>query len=224
MANRTHESRGGLSSPAAVSLDLFGTLVETPAVSDPAAQLATELERRNIPVPTDWEERYREQHIEEPPEVAVTLSAHVSAALESAGIDTQGHKAPIADAVLAVFDGDVTTRSEAPDVIETLSNRYPVAILSNCSVPTLVERTLEKSTLDPDTFDVIVSSADIGWRKPDRRAFEAVATVLDIPLEELVHIGDDPDTDGAADAAGAQALLLGAHPLDTIPTFLGGES
>ena len=50
----------------AVSFDLFGTLVTADRPADPAAAIATELEKRDIAVPEDWEDAYTEPHIDAP--------------------------------------------------------------------------------------------------------------------------------------------------------------
>lgn len=190
----------------AVSFDLFGTLVAVDRPSDPAAALARELRARGVSVPSDWSTRYREPQVTYEPGQERPLSAHVSAALASAAVDVDD--AVVQRAVHEAFDGPVRTRDGARAAVDAAAERGAVGILSNCSVSGLVERTLERSELDPDRFDAVVASVDCGWRKPDRRAFEAVASALDVPLADLVHVGDDPETDGGADAVGARALVL----------------
>jgi len=58
-------------------------------------------------------------------------------------------------------------------------------------------------------FDVIISSADVGYEKPDPRILaEALARLRTSP-EETLHVGDsiDDDIEGAK-AAGLDALLV----------------
>ena len=100
------------------------------------------------------------------------------------------------------------------------AERGAVGILSNCSVPGLVDRTLSRSKLDRSVFDAIAVSVECGWRKPDRRAFETVVAGLDVDRSRLVHVGDDPRTDGAAVDAGATAVLIDDVPLRRIPSLL----
>jgi FMN phosphatase YigB (HAD superfamily) len=203
----------------AVSFDLFGTLVDVDRPSDPAAAVARELTARGVPVPADWASAYRERHVDAPPGAEVPLPAHVAAALASRGIDAPGNAAR--RAVVAAFDPAVERRPGARAAIEGVRERGlgPVGLLSNCAVPELVARTLLRAGLR-DAFDATVASVGCGWRKPDRRAFAAVARGLDVPLAELVHVGDDPRTDGGAVDAGGRFVDVGEVPLDDVPAVL----
>lgn len=193
-----------------VSFDLFGTLVTVATPDDPAAAVATELEARDVPVPNDWGAAYTESHVDVPSGAELSLVDHVWAALSS-----RSHSSPranrrddVAEAVLAAFDAPVRTRPGAVRAVETIAARLPVGVLSNCSVPTLVERTLAESEIDETAFDAVVTSVGCGWRKPNPHAFETVADELDAETEALLHIGDDPSTDGGATAVGAARLLV----------------
>ena len=59
-------------------------------------------------------------------------------------------------------------------------------------------------------FGSIYSGERIGYLKPSPEPFREVLRDLDLPPEQLLHVGDRPDTDGAgAAAAGCQVLVLG---------------
>jgi FMN phosphatase YigB (HAD superfamily) len=206
----------------AVSFDLFGTLVAVDGPPDPAAAVARELRERGVRVPDDWSAAYREAHVDVDPGREYPLTDHVADALASRGVDAGG--ATVETAVLAAFDVSVDTREGATDAVAAAAERGPVGVLSNCSVPGLVERTLERSGLDATTLDAVVASVDCRWRKPDRRAFETVATALDVPVGDLVHVGDDPATDGGATEAGATSVLLTDVSLAALPDHLEGLS
>jgi putative hydrolase of the HAD superfamily len=64
----------------------------------------------------------------------------------------------------------------------------------------------------------IIISSEVGWRKPARPYFEAVAQALSVSMEQLLIVGDDVvnDVDGAL-AAGCQALRY-----DPVRGTLGG--
>lgn len=202
-----------------VSFDLFGTLLSVDTPADPAAAVARVLADRGVSVPHDWETAYRTAHVDVPAGAESPLSDHVRAALASRGVDVDS--AVVSTAVREAFDpGAVRTRPGADRAVANAAERGPVAVLSNCSVAGLVGRSLARSSLDDAAFDAVVASVDCGWRKPDRRAFAAVAEALNVPLTELVHVGDDPETDGGADAAGAHAVLLSDAPLVDLPEVL----
>jgi FMN phosphatase YigB (HAD superfamily) len=99
-------------------------------------------------------------------------------------------------------------------------------VLSNCSVPGLAERALADSGVDEAHLDAVVTSVDCGWRKPDPRAFAAVADALAVDPAHLLHVGDDPQADGGAAGAGAQRLLVadaGESSLAELPALLEGR-
>ncbi|WP_436929500.1 HAD family hydrolase [Halosimplex halobium] len=201
----------------AVSLDLFGTLVAVSRPAEPAAAVARELRERGVAVPDDWATVYREPQVTVEAGAELPLSDHVRHALASRGVDADAET--VAAAIRAAFDGPVETRDGAETAVAAAAERGPVGVLSNCSVAGLVERTLARSTLDADRFDAVVASVGCGYRKPDRRAFEAIADALDVAVADLVHVGDDPATDGGAEDAGARSVLL----TDTELTDLPGE-
>lgn len=58
-------------------------------------------------------------------------------------------------------------------------------------------------------FDVVVSSAAVGCRKPDPAIFELACARLGVSAGECVHVGDRPDADGAgARAAGVRPVVV----------------
>jgi FMN phosphatase YigB (HAD superfamily) len=204
----------------AVSFDLFGTLV-TPARSpDPGAAIATELAARDVVVPNDWAERYRTQHVAVEDGAELPLTRHVRAALDSAGVAAPRDR--VARAVLDAFDVPVETHADAQPVLDAAARVGPVALCSNCSVAGLVERTVARADVDPSVFDAVVTSVDCGWRKPDARAFEAVASALSVPPDALCHVGDDPQSDGGVTRVGGTPILLDDHGLAAVPAHLEG--
>ncbi|WP_265108403.1 HAD family hydrolase [Halosolutus halophilus] len=202
----------------AVSFDLFGTLVTVDRPADPATAIATELAKRDVAVPDDWPDAYAEPHVDAPEGAEVPLPAHVSRALASRDVDHEHNAAR--RAVVAAFDPAVETRPGAPEAVAAARERGPVALCSNCSVPELVGRTLVRSDFDRDDFDAVVTSVGCGWRKPAPEIFELTAAELDVDPADLVHVGDDPATDGGVDAVGGTALLLGDVSIDEIPERL----
>lgn len=206
----------------AVSFDVFGTLVDAETPDDPSEAVAAELRERDVSVPDDWADAYAEPHLEYEAGIERPLHRHVAAALASRDPEREPREFvdDAAVAVRAAFDRPVETRPGAAEAVATLGETYPVGVLSNCSVPGLVERSLERSALDTEDFDAVVASVDCGWRKPDARAFEAVASGLGEPVERLLHVGDDRATDGGAVDAGAAFVSIGEVSLRELPSVV----
>jgi FMN phosphatase YigB (HAD superfamily) len=200
----------------AVSFDLFGTLVTQERPDDPWDAVAAELRARGVPVPDDWEAAYRESHADLEPGREQSLVDHSRAALASRGVEAEVDV--VRDALLAAFDVPVEVRPGAPEALAAARERGPVGVLSNCSLPGLVDRTLSRADIGVDT---VVTSVGCGWRKPHDRAFEAVADELGVGVGELVHVGDDPRADGGGRTAGVTVVLTEDVPLSAFPGWLG---
>jgi len=97
-----------------------------------------------------------------------------------------------------------------PDVHPVLhalkQNGFRLAVISNW------HRVLDSFCFEMNLsalLDQIISSADIGFEKPDSRIFYETARRLDAKPDRVLHIGDLPNDDFAgALAAGFKAILL----------------
>ncbi len=201
----------------AVSFDLFGTLVTADRPTEPWDAVETALRARGVAVPDDWEDAYRTAHRSVDRGREHSLVTHTCDALASR--DVLADAATVREALLSAFDGPVTVRDGTPAALQAAKQRGPVGLLSNCSLPGLVDQTLTRASL-PIEFDTVVTSLDCGWRKPHDRAFEAVAEALGVSLSALVHVGDDARTDGGARTTDATAVLIEETPLQTFPAWL----
>ncbi|MFB6224382.1 MAG: HAD family hydrolase [Haloarcula sp.] len=205
----------------AFSFDLFGTLVAADRPAEPWDAVAEALAARSVRVPDDWEDAYRSAHRDYDRGREAPLDEHVRLALASRGVEISEETA--GDAVLEAFDSPVTVRDGAIEALDAAAAAGPAGICSNCNVPGLVERTLERADIEAAsgrTFDAVVTSVGCGWRKPHPSIFEATADALGVPLSALVHIGDDARTDGGAGRAGAQSVLLDERSLPAIAANL----
>lgn len=90
---------------------------------------------------------------------------------------------------------------ELSDEIRTLGLR--TAVLTN-GTDTISAEVTELGIAD--RFDAIFNSADIGFTKPDVRAFEHVLDALDANAEEVLFTDDS-----ASKLAGAESLSMQAH-------------
>ncbi len=204
----------------AVSFDLFGTLVSVDRPEEPAAIIARELRERDVSVPSDFPDAYRERHVDAPEGAEVPLPAHVAATLSSRGVEAPNNAAR--RAVVAAFDPEVRRRDGALEAIEAAAERGPVGLCSNCSVPELVGRTLMRADLK-ESFDAVVTSVGCGWRKPDPRAFETLAGKLGVEADSIVHVGDDPATDGGIEAAGGRFIDINETSLSNLAETLESD-
>ena len=60
-----------------------------------------------------------------------------------------------------------------------------------------------------DRLDAVITSAEVGVRKPDPAIFEHAAELLGCQPRDMMHVGDTPEEDLAgARAAGMSALLI----------------
>ena len=58
-------------------------------------------------------------------------------------------------------------------------------------------------------FDVVVSSAAVGHRKPDPVVFDLACEAVGVALGDAVHVGDRPDADGeGAQRAGLRPVIV----------------
>jgi putative hydrolase of the HAD superfamily len=63
-----------------------------------------------------------------------------------------------------------------------------------------------------DSFDVVVTSEDCGFAKPDPRIFRFACEVAGEPAADAVHVGDHPRLDAdAARSAGLRGIWLDRH-------------
>jgi FMN phosphatase YigB (HAD superfamily) len=148
--------------------------------------------------------------------IALHLSSYYSAVLARVA----PHVA--ADAIEA-GQGEITRRythvenwAPRPGVSELLGRAHRhqrVGVLSNWS--SSLAQVLEETGLD-ERVDRVLASAVLGVAKPSPRAFLDAAEALAVPVDRLVHVGDDPRADvGGALGAGARAIYA---PVDASPT------
>ncbi|MES2463252.1 MAG: HAD family hydrolase [Armatimonadota bacterium] len=82
-----------------------------------------------------------------------------------------------------------------PTLLEDLSSRYRLCLISNYPLSTPIYQTLDRDNMRR-FFDAVIVSADLGVIKPHPRLFaEARKGLGDVPAENVLHIGDDWDAD-----------------------------
>jgi putative hydrolase of the HAD superfamily len=82
-----------------------------------------------------------------------------------------------------------------------------LAVMTNFEMPSIA-RTLENAGLTPAWFDVLISSAAIGVRKPDPGAYLLTAEALGVAPETCAFIDDLEENVEAAGAVGMRGILI----------------
>ena len=105
--------------------------------------------------------------------------------------------------LLAAHIDAVTESYTLPDahraLLERLASARRLALFSNFDYAPGLRRLLRRTALE-GRFDPVVISAEIGYRKPGRAAFERALALAGEPLERILFVGDslDDDVSGAA--------------------------
>ena len=106
---------------------------------------------------------------------------------------------------------------EVSDVLEYLARHHVKrAVISNA------DEDVTKFCLQMGfaaQMDTIVTSALVGWEKPDRRTFFAALDPLGVDPGQALHVGDQP----LSDVAGARKIGMGAALIDRYGRFQDGE-
>lgn len=117
-------------------------------------------------------------------------------------------KAIIFDCFGVVLDVMRGTRNEPMiELIRSLRPRYQVGMLSNVRARKSLDDRFGPGELD-ELFDVIVSSGDIGFEKPDPEIYTMTATKLGVNPEECLFVDDIPRFCTAAESVGMQSFLF----------------
>ena len=86
---------------------------------------------------------------------------------------------------------DAPAFDDAAPVIEALRQHYRLALLSNADDDFLTE-CLERNRL---TFATVVTSEQAGAIKPNEEIFRYLGSRLELPLERILYVGDNPVPD-----------------------------
>lgn len=96
------------------------------------------------------------------------------------------------------------------DCLRSFRPQYKTGLLSNAWPKNVLPMFYERYGLERDyvesSFDVVVSSAAAGVRKPDARIFAHTAALLGLPGEQIIFVDDFPHNVEGAKRAGWQAV------------------
>lgn len=108
---------------------------------------------------------------------------------------------------------------DAAECLATLHARdWKLALLTNFELPS-VHRTLQHAGLNPELFSALLSSAAVGWHKPDPRAYLAASETLRVPPDACVFVDDLPRNVEAARAVGMYGVVIARTPRQDDPRF-----
>jgi HAD superfamily hydrolase (TIGR01509 family) len=135
---------------------------------------------------------YEEIHTRNPTEPTEITAAQVIAEIGARlGLDLPS--ADVDAALEVVYRACVPSVEPREGAHETLSRLrgagYRLAVLSNARYGPFVPWALEAATL-ASCLDAVVTSADVGWRKPSVRAFQLVLDRLGLVPDEAAYVGD----------------------------------
>lgn len=102
--------------------------------------------------------------------------------------------------------GGETKDTALLDFIAGLRKKYKTAMLSNVGSRRNLNARFAEGELER-CFDTTVASGDIGFAKPEARAYEYTAGLLGVRLEECLFIDDRTDYCQGARAVGMTAVL-----------------
>jgi len=118
------------------------------------------------------------------------------------GLQLQDDPARITEGWNAIFGGEIT---ETLNLVQEARAHIPCYVFSNTNATHQAVWTALYPRL-AQSFERIFVSSDMGYRKPERRAFEYVAEAIGVPLNSILFFDDHPDNVEGARVAGLQAV------------------
>jgi putative hydrolase of the HAD superfamily len=126
--------------------------------------------------------------------------------------------AAVAQCYLAEWNTGVRYPAGVARTVAALRSRYRLAVVSNTHDAALVPAHLAAMGI-AGCFDAVITSIEVGWRKPDPRIYAAALTRLGIEPAAALFAGDTYDADYAGPvAAGIQAYLIDPHEDHPVPS------
>jgi putative hydrolase of the HAD superfamily len=185
-----------------VLLDALGTLVELePPWTHLAAELGVEADERLVAA-VRAEMRYYRDHSDEGRDAASLAGLRARcAAILSRDLDREVTVEQMMAAIRFRAFPDA-----APSLAELRAEGVRLVCVSNWDIS--LPDVLARCGLG-DSLDGVVTSAEVGARKPDPRIFAAALQLAECVAADALHVGDTPEEDLAgARAAGIRALLI----------------
>lgn len=211
-----------------VIFDLGGTLITQAEFEEPNARgLLGWLRERGHTVPDSFVDALKAKRralwdgrkgTEE-----VTAGQAIGAVLASCNLPADASM--LVEAEHAFFTYELESVRPLPGAVDVLKrlngSGLRLALISNASSDYFVQECCRRLGFAP-YLEPIVSSAAIGWAKPDRRIFQAVLGRWRVPPEAVTMIGDTLEADIAgAHHAGMRSILVTMIHSPGAPTSIG---
>jgi putative hydrolase of the HAD superfamily len=119
---------------------------------------------------------------------------------------------------LAEWNRSVVPVVGAADLVLALARRHRLAVVTNTHDPGLVPAHLDSMGI-ATCFAAVITSVEVGWRKPHPAIYRAALEALDTSASRCTFVGDtqEADYDGPR-ANGMQALLIDPGGGSTVPS------
>jgi len=111
------------------------------------------------------------------------------------------------DHIIGVWYSYMYTDPEAEKVLEALSPRYRIALITNWDHAPWLRRWLRDSEITR-WFEEVVISDEAGCMKPDPEIFRKALDRLGLEPREMAYVGDSPEDVKGALAVGATPILI----------------
>ena len=195
----------------ALSFDMYRTLLDTRDFHEQAVREILALWAGDSVNPdifhARWDEYYDVVHLEMPKGKFMTerevATESLGRTLDEFGID--GDAAAGVEIWMGKY-GDADLYPEVEEVLNTLSARYPMVVVSNVDDNDVGYGTFRGRNLP---FRAIITSDSVKSYKPDGRIFKEALSILKCRPEEVLHTGDSQRADVfGAKKAGMRAAWL----------------
>ena len=114
----------------------------------------------------------------------------------------------VEDSLLQHYIGACRITATTIAVLKELSEKLRLIVVSNFPIRGGIQHLLKAFALD-EYFYTVLNSADTGWRKPHRRAYELGLTCTALKLGEVAFVGDSLENDYQAPRSiGMDAILF----------------
>jgi len=124
------------------------------------------------------------------------------------GVPHDGLARDLAKTYVAEWNKGVSYSPGVTELLERLSRRFALAVITNTHDPSLVPDHLERMGVSR-YFEQVITSVEVGVRKPARHIFEHALRALRASRHQCVYVGDSYEADyQGAQGAGIRSLLI----------------